>query len=307
MKVLITGVNGFLGRNISKNLIDNGHDVFGVSMHCNNLTDIVNKIHFVQCDMNSIDTIIPGIIDFHPDTIIHCAWWGGNNYIDTNSFFQYDNNIPALAKLMLIASHLEIKHFIGLGSAAEYGNKNIQIYENFQEDPITLYGTTKTMAKLYTKQICNQDKIKWTWVRPFYTYGPYDVKTRLIPKTILSCLKNENMVLSECKSLADYLYIDDFVNIIHDIVINKHEGIYNICSGDAVQIRSIVEHIKWLTKSSSKIIFDEKLNRSNYPSVIWGNNYKLQKVYGQVNKTDILTGLEKTIEFYKNENTNNRR
>jgi hypothetical protein len=66
-------------------------------------------------------------------------------------------------------------------------------------------------------------------------------------------------------------------------------------------MRSIVEHIKLLTKSSSEIIFDEKLNRSNFPSVIWGDNSKLKAILSPVCKTDMITGLEKTIEFYKNE------
>jgi len=301
MKIIVTGANGFIGRNIVKKCIDLGHIVHGISLHTNNLIDLLPNMTFTACDMSDIKSMKNQIVEFAPDVIIHCAWWGGNKFADTNHQDQFHKNIPPLVQLMDIVCDSGASKFVGLGSAAEYGRNECSIKEFAACNPDNLYGATKNMAKIYTEQICKQKYINWLWVRPFYTYGPYDIKTRLIPKTIIACLKNEKIVLNDCEVHIDYFYIDDFVNSLYDLIVYGHEGIINICSGYPTSVKHVINQIKNLTNSSSEIIFDPTLNRKDSPKWLVGNNYKLCLRLNPILRPVVLSdGLLRTINFYKN-------
>ena len=300
MKILITGVNGFLGRNLAQKFIDNGHSVFGTSLHTNNITNLTDRMVFHVCNMNEIDNLKPLINQFGPEIVIHCAWWGGNSFSYINNPSQFYSNVPQTVKLIEILPTSTLKQFVGIGTSAEYQINGDPIKETEIESSNSLYGTTKTMARLYTEQICHQNNIQHLWIRPFWTYGPYDVTTRLIPKTILACLKNDDIILSDCTHLIDYMFITDFIECLYGLITLNQTGVFNICSGNPIIIKDIVMHIKRLTHTSSKITFDPSINRKNFPPITYGDNTKLKNALGAVPNTGIIEGLERTIEFYKN-------
>lgn len=299
MNVLIIGANGFLGSHIVKKCLSENNKVYAVSLHTHRLDNIMNKIQFSNCNMDKITTLTDKITYFSPQAVINCAWDGGNNYTTTHKSSQFHKNLPGLAYLMEIIKRTNIQHFIGIGSGSEYGDKKYTIAETTHEVPINLYGTCKLMAKLYTEQFCKTEKIKWTWLRPIYIYGSDDVKTRLIPKTIISCLKHEEVLLNSCQSLVDYLYIDDFTDAVYKLISNQQEGLFNVCSNISYKIKNVVEQIGTLTNNKEKLNFGSLPERNNYPSIILGLNTKLVNITGWTPKINMEEGLAKTIEFYK--------
>jgi UDP-glucose 4-epimerase len=291
MKILITGINGFLGRHVAQSLCLK-HEICGVSRNDKKIDRLKEKVLFLD---NSVNDIENDITKFSPDTAIHFAWSGGNSYLDTNSNIQFYDNIPQSVKLMDLLRKIQIKHFIGIGTVAEYENKNKVSLESDPEIPINLYGTCKTMMKLYSERVCKNSGIKWTWCRPYHVYGPEDVSTRLIPKTIEKCIAKQKLTLNSCDSVTDYLYIDDFVSAITKIVESHVEGIYNICSGQQYTIRKIVEFISEKTNNTSNITFDSSLDRIGFPKFICGSNEKLKAATGWTPIVDMNTGLDNII------------
>ena len=91
--------------------------------------------------------------------------------------------------------------------------------------------------------ICKQNNIDWAWVRPCYVYGPGDVFTRLIPTVINKFLTNEEVILDECNKTIDYMYIDDFVDLLYKLLISEYTGIYNICSGYQYNLKEVINKI----------------------------------------------------------------
>jgi nucleoside-diphosphate-sugar epimerase len=301
MKVLITGANGFLGSHIVKYFLTKNESIYGISLHSNRLNGILNQIQFKSCDINNIKNIEREISNFSPEVVIHCAWDGGNNFLETQSSLQFHNNLPGLACLMEIIKKNKVSHFVGIGSGSEYGNVDSIITESTIESPINLYGTCKLMAKLYTERFCKTENIMWTWVRPFYIYGPNDVQNRLITKTITSCLKNEEMNLNNCEFIVDYLYINDFVDAIHKLILFRTEGIFNVCSGIPYQVKFIVEKIHSMIGNKNLINFGAIPERDNHPSKILGSNQKLIKAIDKwIPTIHIDEGLLDVINYYKN-------
>ena len=299
MKLLVTGANGFLGSHLVKHFVKKGDEVYAISLHTHRLTDVLDQIQYSACPINVITALESRIHQFNPDVILHLAWQGGNSYSSIHSNSQFKQNLPGLADLMEIMERHNLYRFVCVGSAAEYGDHRSQIKETAATKPTSLYGTCKLMAKQYTEQFCKQRGINWTWLRPFYTFGPDDVPTRLVPSVITKCLKKEEIQLNDCEMLVDYLYITDFVDAVDALITNRKVGVYNICSGKANMVKNIVDDIAIKTQNEANIHKGVIPNRPDMPDSILGNSSKLSTDTGWYPKIGLNEGISKTIEFYK--------
>jgi nucleoside-diphosphate-sugar epimerase len=300
IKVLITGGNGFLGSSIVRKLLCEGHSVYVISNNKNNIENILPQIKFQQSDNEHLCNYEKDIISFNPEIVIHCGWSGGNNYNDVNNIKQLYDNIEPSVKFLEILNKLPHRpNFIGFGSFAEYGYYNEPISEMFIENPINLYGLSKLTFKKYSELLCKNYNIGWTWIRPCYIYGPNDVKTRLIPTLINKFLNNEDVILDSCEAITDYLYIDDFVKHMYQLIILKSTGVYNLCSGNQYLIKDVVNLIHTEINNNNNVIYDPSKNRKSIPSYICGNNKKIQNTTNIINETSLIEGIQKTINFYK--------
>jgi nucleoside-diphosphate-sugar epimerase len=149
--------------------------------------------------------------------------------------------------------------------------------------------------------LCKTHNIDWLWIRPGYKYCPGDVKTRLIPSIIRKCLKNEDIVLDECRVVIDYLYIDDFTEFISNLILTDSIGIFNISSGNQYKLKEVINTIHTLSNSKSKITFDASLNRKNTSLYMCSDNSKIMQATNITPKTNLEIGLLNTINYYKNE------
>jgi nucleoside-diphosphate-sugar epimerase len=300
LKFLITGGNGFLGSNLVHKLIEENHNVLVFSKNHNNLDDILDKCVFISSYMNEILSYTEDIINFSPDVIVHFGWDGGNNYKSTNSLDQFHNNIPDNIRFLDFINSLPKKpKFIGIGSFAEYGQVTSLTSENVEESPISFYGTAKLILKQYSKIFCLKNNIDWVWIRPCFVYGPKDVSTRLIPSLILKCLKNEDIILDECKTIIDVIYIKDFIELTYNLIINNNTGVYNISSGITYPLKEIINNIYKLTNSKSNITFDPEKNRKLAQLYVSADNTKIKETTGISPQYSLIDGLKNTIKYYE--------
>jgi nucleoside-diphosphate-sugar epimerase len=302
MNVLITGGNGFLGFNLVKKLLSEGHKLFVFSKDTSNLNSVMDQIQFGYGHTKDLVSFKDNIILFSPDIIIHCGWSGGNSYIELNDLKQvYDNIEPGIEFLKLLNQLPKKPKFIGFGSILEYGKYSTPANELLKENPIDLYGLSKLTFKNYSKMICDLWEIDWVWIRPSYIYGPYDIKTRLVPSLIDKFLKGEDVTLDECNKKIDYLYIDDFITLVYKLITSSYTGVYNICSGKTYNLKEMIDIIHSLSNSNSRINFDPSLNRKFASSYICGDNNKIITTFNLPPQIDIKIGLLKTINHHRNE------
>ena len=282
MKIVVTGANGFLGSNFIKKLQNEKHEI------CSIIRSTINPFE--------------KILEFEPDVVVHFAWDGGNNYESVSDVKQFDNVINGIELLNTLNMLSKKPKFVGIGSFSEYGNLKHPAIETDIEYPNNLYGLSKYTFKNYSEILCEKFNMNWLWVRPCYTYGPGDVSTRLIPKVIKTIINNQKLELDSCNKIIDYLYIDDFTNYLYTLVIGDNtNGIYNLCSGNQYNLKEVINTICKLMNSSNYITFNTNPSRNLTSPIICGYNYKIKK-YSKITKlTELTSGLNKTINYYKNE------
>jgi nucleoside-diphosphate-sugar epimerase len=190
------------------------------------------------------------------------------------------------------------KTFFSAGSCSEYEYKYGYLYEDMTPTGSkTLYGCSKNATYNLAKMYCKQNNIFFKWGRCFNLYGPNEKPQRLMPSVINSCLKGEDVKVSNCLNFLDYLHVEDTARGIVDVFESNIQGAVNICSGQPVQLRTIVNKIAELTGFKGNILWGA-VPAAFGDDVVVGNNEKLKSL-GWKPKYTLEEGLEETINWWK--------
>jgi UDP-glucose 4-epimerase len=121
-----------------------------------------------------------------------------------------------------------------------------------------------------------------------------------MPSVINSCLKGEDVKVSDCLKFQDYLHVEDTACGIVDVFESELQGAVNICSGQPVQLRTIVNKIAELTNFKGNILWGA-VPAAFGDDVVVGNNTKLKSI-GWKPKYTLEEGLQSTINWWRTHN-----
>lgn len=295
-KVLITGGTGFIGKNVVNELINRGYEVHSLVYP----PFAQEQKGLVQYEMNLLDfnTLDTFFKNHSFENLIHLAWYVGPKC------HVHDLNLDwTIATLNLLKFFKESggKKFLGAGTISEYEYKYGYLVEDqTPTDPQTLYGNSKNAIFNIAKVYCKQNNIDFKWPRIFNLYGPAEKPQRLMPSVINSCLKGEDVKVSDCLKFQDYLHVEDTARGIVDVFESDIQGAVNICSGKPVQLRTIVEKIAQLTNFKGNILWGA-IPAAFGDDLVAGSNEKLKSI-GWKPKYDLETGLIQTINWWRENN-----
>ena len=287
-KVLITGASGFIGKNLINSLLkDKSFEIYGLIKKRSKDTLRKKNLKYIYSDLTKNNEKIK--IDF--DYIINLA----GNIDHKNKFETFKAHYQGVKNLIKILNLKKIKLFIQIGSCLEYGIKKSPHKESFNCSPISHYGKAKLLSTKYI-----QKKLKnYIILRPYQIYGPYQKKDRLVPIVIDGCLRNKEIPCSDGLQFRDFLFIDDFVELIKKILKknNNINGIYNVGFGKPNKVKDIINLIQKKIKKG-KPIFGRIPMRNEEMKFTYPNISKIKKNYNWRPKIKINLGLKKTINFY---------
>ena len=191
------------------------------------------------------------------------------------------------------------KKILFAGSISEYDFE----YGYFKEDltPLdnkSLYGQSKAALFNVARTYCGQNEIDFKWARIFNLYGRFERPERLMPYVITSMLKGEDVKVSPCTKYQDYLYLKDVSKAIVKFFESDVQGAVNICSGEPVQLKTIVEKIKELTNFSGKILYGVIPAGFEDPVVV-GDCLKLKNEVKWTPEYSLDDGLTECVEWWR--------
>lgn len=301
MRVLLTGATGFVGAHTLRRLLELEHTVAIVLRPTSNPWRIqhnLSQVTVLQGDIFQPETLVEGLKRFQPEAVLHLAWQGVANAA-RNDVSQIYTNIPGSLKLLQLAAEVGCKHWIGLGSQAEYGPTSQVITEHTPTNPTTLYGAAKLALGLLCQAVCRQYGMRFAWLRLFSSYGPMDHPHWMIPYLILSLLRGERPQLTQGEQLWDYLFVADAAEAICTVLREEGaKGIFNLGSGEALPLRAIIEYIRDCINPSLPLGFGEIPYRPDQVMHLQANIQRL-KALGWEPHTPLQEGLKRTVEWYR--------
>ena len=307
MRILITGITGFIGSAFAHKLIkDDKHIIYGLvhnksSSNTWRINDIYSEIFPCYADLSNYESISHTIKGCSPEVIIHLSTYGVHpNQSDFNEIIK--TNIIGTYNLLEATKHINYKCFINIGSASEYG---VRHYSSKEDDPINpnnSYAFSKASQTAMCQQFAKDYKKPINTFRLYNVYGPQEAKTRLIPTILDNIDQNKPLNMSSPDLLKDFTYVDDIVDICtnFDKLQSLSDKIFNIGTGTPVTLKQIVNITFELTGKKVDCTWGNITRPWDSPCYV-ANCTKTKKILNWEAKTDILQGIKKVIQYH-NEN-----
>lgn len=303
MRCFVTGSTGFIGSHLVQLLLEHDVEVAVLIRPTSNpwrIKDILHRLHTITGDLATIQEAGTAIRDFAPDIVFHLGWHGGNSYKYQNDPAQIFKNLYGSLELVQLAKDAGSQRWVGLGTSVEYGKYEIPITESLRPMPSTLYGISKYCTCLSAQKLCQLYGIDFVWLRPFWIYGPYDDPLRMLPSVILALLRGERPALTPGEQRWDYLYVEDAVEAIwRAATTSSTQGVFNLGSGEAHTIKSIVERVRDLIDHNLPLGFGEVPYRPDQIMHLQADISHLRQVTGWSPQVSLDEGLHRTVEWYR--------
>ena len=301
-RILLTGATGFLGSHVLRRLLAAGQTAVAAVIRSSSnpwrIADLTGRFERVDGDLRRLTAAESAVTAFTPDTVVHLAWAGVTNAFRNDP--RQIENVEATANLVRLAQGCGVKHWIGLGSQAEYGPQSGAIGEDAATQPTTLYGVTKLCACMLARHLCAAARLRFAWVRLFSAYGPMDDPSWMIPHVTLRLLNGARPALTAGTQRWDYVYVADAADAIVRVAQTPAAaGIFNLGSGRTETIRTVVERIRDLVNPAAELGFGEVPYRPDQVMHLEADIAKLTAATGWTPQTPLDKGLQMTVKWYQ--------
>jgi UDP-glucuronate 4-epimerase len=226
MRVLVTGIAGFIGFNVARHLLARGDSVLGIDS-LNDYYDVTLKharlallaqsgdaFEFAQVDFAD-DVALDAVLEGQQfDRIVHLGAQAGVRYSIENPRAYLRSNLAGHLNLLEVARHRKVEHMVYASSSSVYGGNDTLPFrvEDRVDQPLSLYAATKKADELMSETYAHLYRLPQTGLRFFTVYGPWgrpDMAMWLFTKAIFDGRPID--VFGEGQMRRDFTYIDDIV------------------------------------------------------------------------------------------------
>lgn len=278
MKILITGIAGFIGSQLATKLANKSKLVVGIdsmnnyyspklkNLRLNEIKkNLGKKFIFYKSNINNYKSLDKIFSKHKFDIVINMAAQAGVRYSLLKPKTYIDSNVLGFFNLLELTKKYNIKHIVYASSSSIYGNINkLPVSEkNCDFKPIQLYAATKLSNELMAYTYSSLFKIKSTGLRYFTVYGPWGRPDMFLFKLVKSILQNKEIpVFNFGKHSRDFTFIDDIVDGTIKACFNKKyvfsdnsrvpARIFNLAYGKSVKLLDFISEIENILKKKSK-------------------------------------------------------
>tara|TARA_A100001015_G_scaffold288631_1_gene359678 strand:+ start:150 stop:1109 length:960 start_codon:yes stop_codon:yes gene_type:complete len=311
MKILITGVAGFIGFSFANYLLKKKIKIYGIDNYDNyysikfkhlRIKKLKTYKNFVfnKIDITKKKNLSKYFKNKNFDYIFHFAAQAGVRYslVNPKKYIRvnkegFENIFSNLIKLK------KLKTFFYASSSSVYGSKKkFPTSESSTLSPQSIYAKTKVFNEKFAKKMANKVNFKILGLRFFTVYGEWGRPDMFIFKILKSHKNDKTFYLNNFGNHErDFTYINDILNVLFKLIKIKkfNHKVINICSSKPINIKKLSDYLK--KKLNMKKI--QSVEKNSYDvNTTHGDNFLLKK-YVKVKKfTNFKKGLNNTVNWY---------
>jgi nucleoside-diphosphate-sugar epimerase len=298
VRILVTGASGFVGSRLTAIAVAEGADVTVLAEPQDPLTrleGLLPRVRVIRLDLGDIAALESELADLGAEVCIHLAW-----YTEPGKYLEGVENVRLLSAslgLLEMLARVGCGHVLVTGTCAEYDTSQGYLREDSPTRPATLYAAAKHALHIVGERLTSLSGMGLTWARLFYIYGPGEHQRRLIPSVIRSLRAEEDFRAPLGGQVRDYLYVEDVAAALWHLARHRLAGVYNVCSGVPVALRSLLETVGQILGCAERIHYDAVPDRNWEPQFVCGDNTRLLDT-GWTAKVPLQAGLVQTVEWW---------
>jgi len=307
-KYLVTGGAGFIGSNISKALVEDGHEVTILDNLATgkkeNLSAIMKKVRFIEGDIRDINTVSKAVkgIEF----VLHQGALPSVQRSVKDPSSSNEANVQGTMNILIASRDSGVKRVVYAASSSAYGDTpTLPKIENMKEMPLSPYAVSKLTGELYCRVFSRIFGLETICLRYFNVFGPNQDPTSqysaVIPRFITAFLRNEApTIYGDGRQSRDFTFVENVVsaNILASKAKSK-EAIgrtMNIACGEAFSLNDIIKMLNEIAGTNIKPKYD-KARLGDVKHSLADINLA-GKLIGYKPKVRFKEGLRRTFGWY---------
>ena len=275
-RALITGINGFTGKYVAKELENAGYTVYGTGVSATALP------RYFQIDLQDKQSLANVVREVQPSVVIHLAAIAFVGHGAADDFYQV-NLIGTRNFLEVLALHAkELEAVLLVSSANVYGNSTEGVlFETTAPNPANDYAVSKLameyMAKLWL------GKLPLFIVRPFNYTGVGQSEDFLLPKIVAHFRRQASCIeLGNTDVYRDFSDVRTVAKIYRRLIEVKPVGqTVNVCSGKTYSLREVLDLAKEISGHEIEVRVNPAFVRANEVKSLCGDTAYLRSLIGE--------------------------
>ena len=302
---IITGGAGFIGSQLAKSFLNDGHNVIIIdNLSTGKLENVPSDSIFIEanCHDKSLSQILPRL---KYEAIYHIAGQSSGEISFEDPIYDCESNTISTINLLEICMSFDVKRFIYASTMSVYGDKNNsqKVKESDEKLPESFYAVGKLASESYLRIYASYG-IESTAVRLFNVYGPGqnldNLKQGMVSIFVAQALLNKHIHIKGSKDrIRDLIYIDDVVYGFKKILYNKKSfnKQINFCTGEATSVQKMLDIII-SSFEGEEITTEFSGSTKGDITGFCGDNSKFHEALGEYSFISVDEGIRKMINYY---------
>jgi len=314
VKVLITGISGFIGSFLAEYLLKKDMDVYGTILEYEqneiaNIKHIIDELHLIECDIRKRGLVEKIIHESKPDVVFHLASQAYVVFSWEDPITTFETNVLGTIYLFEALKRSNVNPVVIMAcSSSEYGDTaflRIPLKETDPLQPLSPYAVSKATQDLLSYQYYKSFGLKTVRARIFGTIGPKkrgDVCADFAEQIakIEAGISKPVMSVGNLETRRDLTDVRDMIEALYLLSIRGRCGdVYNLCKGQAYKIVDILKKFLEISRVKIEVQPDPQKMRFCDEPIILGENEKIKRECGWLPQIPIERSLQDILDYWR--------
>jgi dolichol-phosphate mannosyltransferase len=304
-RALVTGAAGFVGANLARRLVADGHEVHLVVRPESRrwrIEELLQDASLHEVDLEDAEGVARAVHEAWPEWIFHLAARGAYSWqADVSEILRA--NVIGTANLLEATARRGFAAFVHAGTSSEYGSKDHAPDEEESVEPTSAYAVAKASATMLCRLFARSRGHRVVVLRLYSVFGPWEEPGRLLPALILRGLQGELPPLVSPDVAHDFVYVDDVIDAFL-LAAGSEEArpgaVFNVGSGTQTTLAEVVSVARRLLGIQAEPKWGSMDPRAWDTSVWIADIRRISRELGWIPRHSFEQGFSSQAEWLRN-------